>query len=464
MKKQLLVAITTVFSILGFAQGVQFEHGTWKEVLEKAKQTNKPIFVDASASWCGACGMMKKNILPLKEVGDVYNANFICYEVDVEKGDGVEIAKKYEVSPIPAFLFIQPDGSIFYRAIGSMSAENFIAESQKALAAMNDPKPINVWDKEYADKKNDPQFLIGYIKKRNVLGMSSVSLFDEYLKLLPDAGRICPATIEIYKLEEENLRIQSFAFSYLQQNRDAFDKVSAPDKLFTDYILERGIRNSLEIAEIKKDEPLLATVIASYELQPNDVKNFYEKGFYTPFYCKDELYMEYYQRTKENDKYLKHVASMGNNYLLKMTDELIKQKDKANAQMLEDAIKSRQLDTTKIHGAQLLSMRNLTENSKRAAIVWRLNYNANVIFDQVSDKQILHDALQWSKRSIELSPYQFECQQTYINLLYKLGMKKEAIVKAKESLILVGRNKNRKEYKKMANTLQKIESGQKTWN
>jgi len=463
MKRHLLIVLALLFTMSGFSQGIEFEHGSWKEVLAKAQQTNKPIFVDASAPWCGACVMMKKNILSLEEVGKVYNANYICYEVDVEKGDGIQIKKDYEVRPIPSFLFIRPDGSLFHRAIGYKDAEKILAESQKALALMNDSMPITIWDKEYVEKKNDPKFLLGYINKRSSLGMPNAKLFDEYLKLLPESERISSVTMKVYKTEEDNFTIHSFAFSYLLKNRAAFENVSAPDKIFIDYMLNQSIRNSLKIAIFKKDEQLLAEVIANYELLPKNINILSENGLYTPFYGKDEIYMEYYQGMKEKGKYLEHVISMGNNYLLKMTDDLIAQKDKANAQMLEEAIKSGQFDTTRIAAARLLDMRNFSKKSVRNAIGWRLNYNAGIIFDNVSDKQALQDAIKWSKRSFELSTNSLGWKNTYANLLYKSGMKTEAIAKQQELLGLINKVKNPKGYQEKVKLIQKMRAGEKIW-
>jgi uncharacterized protein YyaL (SSP411 family) len=59
----------------------------------KAKKENKLIFVDAYASWCGPCKLMVKNIFPLKTVGDYYNSHFINAKIDMEKGEGIELAK-----------------------------------------------------------------------------------------------------------------------------------------------------------------------------------------------------------------------------------------------------------------------------------------------------------------------------------------------------------------------------------
>ena len=109
MKKHSIIISALLISILGFSQGIRFEHGSWKEVLEKARQTNKPIFLNVYKSWSVPCKKMNNEVFPLAEVGNVYNANFICYQLDAEKGEGMEIAKKYNIDMYPSYLFINKD-------------------------------------------------------------------------------------------------------------------------------------------------------------------------------------------------------------------------------------------------------------------------------------------------------------------------------------------------------------------
>lgn len=91
MIKTTLTGFSLFFSLFAISQGIKFENGSWKEVLEKAKQSNKPIFVDVYTSWCGPCKKMSKEIFVLPEVGKTYNSNLICYGIDAEKGYGIEI-------------------------------------------------------------------------------------------------------------------------------------------------------------------------------------------------------------------------------------------------------------------------------------------------------------------------------------------------------------------------------------
>jgi len=77
------------------AQGIQLFEGSWDQLKTEAKKQHKPIFVDCYTSWCGPCKMMATKIFPQKEVGDFYNSNFVCYSVDMEKGEGIQLARKF---------------------------------------------------------------------------------------------------------------------------------------------------------------------------------------------------------------------------------------------------------------------------------------------------------------------------------------------------------------------------------
>ncbi|MEO8861358.1 MAG: thioredoxin family protein, partial [Ginsengibacter sp.] len=63
MKKiLLLITITTVIFLMAAKnpepkEGLNFFEGTWKEAVQKARDENKPIFLDIYATWCGPCKM-----------------------------------------------------------------------------------------------------------------------------------------------------------------------------------------------------------------------------------------------------------------------------------------------------------------------------------------------------------------------------------------------------------------------
>ena len=97
MRRIFFTIVILLFSWNVFSQGIQFETSSWKEVLQKAKQENKLIFVDLYTTWCGPCKKMAAETFPQQVVGDYFNKNFVNYKIDAEKGEGPELAGKYEV-------------------------------------------------------------------------------------------------------------------------------------------------------------------------------------------------------------------------------------------------------------------------------------------------------------------------------------------------------------------------------
>jgi len=447
MKKHLLIASTLFISMVSFAQGIVFEQGTWKQVLEKAKLTNKPIFVDVYTTWCGPCKKMNSEIFPLAEVGKVYNANYVCYQIDAEKGEGIEFAKKYEVKAYPTYLFIKPDGTLFSRALGSMPTSNFIEVSKTAMIEMNDPKPLASWDKEYLTKKNDIGFLLDYMNKRDKLGKSNALQFNEYLKLLPEEKRTSDTIINLYKKEERNLNVNSLAYKNLQKNKDEFFKklnVNLYGYLFD------GILNSLKEATITKNEKLLNEAIQACDLLPqNNIRK-----------SKEELYMDYYKGTGETDKYVKYATAYCNDQLMNISTDSIAKHDKSRLAQIEKAISSGSFSG--IDSIQLAMLRKSKSHVESDAISLKLNNIAWEIFSKIQNVNILQDALKWSERSLVLTPTNGSYMDTYANLLYKLGRKDEAIAKL-ETAIHYYTEVEKGDTSGFKKTIEKIKAGEKTW-
>jgi thioredoxin-related protein len=114
------------------SEGIKFFEGTWKEVVKKAKETNKPIMVDVSTSWCGYCKKMKRFTFTDNKVAAYYNENFINIEVDAENGDGLVIAQKYQVRSYPTIIYFDKNEKVILFAEGYMQAGEFVEAGKAA--------------------------------------------------------------------------------------------------------------------------------------------------------------------------------------------------------------------------------------------------------------------------------------------------------------------------------------------
>lgn len=104
---------------LEHGEGIKFEKSTFGEALVKAKNENKLLFIDCYTSWCGPCRMMANQVFTLPEVGAFFNVRFINIKMDMEKGEGKDLAKKYNITGYPTMMLLDGDGNIVQRLVGA---------------------------------------------------------------------------------------------------------------------------------------------------------------------------------------------------------------------------------------------------------------------------------------------------------------------------------------------------------
>ncbi|HVI44925.1 MAG TPA: thioredoxin family protein [Chitinophaga sp.] len=145
--KCLILLLSTIFPRNSDTTYIKFESQTsWQQILTEAKRSNKYVFVDCFATWCGPCKYMADSIFTTKAAADYMNTNFINLKVqmDVTSKDNQEIKnwykdakmimQKYDIKGFPTFLFLSPDGELVYQAIGGVAdAGSFITKAKKAL-------------------------------------------------------------------------------------------------------------------------------------------------------------------------------------------------------------------------------------------------------------------------------------------------------------------------------------------
>jgi thioredoxin-related protein len=154
--KKLTIFSALFIGAMTLAQGIKFEDTNFSTILAKAKKENKLIFVDAYASWCGPCKLMVKNVFPQKAVGDYYNSHFVNAKIDMEKGEGVDLAKKYNVKAFPTYLFIDGNGEVVHRTLGYVEENDFI---QFAKDAGDPGKRLGTLKQKFEAGEKDPEFL-----------------------------------------------------------------------------------------------------------------------------------------------------------------------------------------------------------------------------------------------------------------------------------------------------------------
>lgn len=284
------------------ATGIHFLQEKWTEVLEKAQQEDKFIFVDAYTDWCGPCKRMDREVFTDQQVGTYYNAEFINVKINMEKGEGQSIARKYNVSQYPSFLFISGNGEIQHRAIGYQTVPKFMD-----LGAVANDKKRNLFAYTLRFDKGD----------RNE------KFLKNYAQMLLDAGdarhiKVAEAYLETqraWNTPENTQFIFTFAtdaeskmFDYLVQHKDIFARIFGSQKV--EGKIQQLIYNKLQ--QVGGDEASFAQVKRMYSKVYPDKADEMTSRFK----------LAYYRQNYQMEKYAPTAIEHYNKYEPANADEL----------------------------------------------------------------------------------------------------------------------------------------------
>lgn len=166
MKKIFFILLSTCLLISSaYAESnkvINFQQGDLASILKKAAKSRKLIFLDCYTSWCGPCKMLSKTVFTNDSVADFFNKNFICIKMDMEQGEGPDIARKYNVAAYPTLLFIDSDGQLVHSLVGYQKPDRLISEG---AIAMDGSETLSAYQKRYDEGKRDESFVRNYIRK-----------------------------------------------------------------------------------------------------------------------------------------------------------------------------------------------------------------------------------------------------------------------------------------------------------
>jgi len=216
----------SIFSMaMTFGQGIDFSIPTFKVALSKAKAENKLIFVDAYTTWCGPCKWMAKNVFTDSQVGEYYNESFVNVKIDMEKGEGPELAKAWEITGYPTLIFIDKNGGVIHRSMGSRPAEDFIDLGQAA----NDPeRQITTMTKRFEAGERGEEFLMKYTDAMTSAGLKG---FEEVANLYMDTQSDWTTEKNMqFLFDYADATMDSKLFKYTMDHKESFEALVGKEK------------------------------------------------------------------------------------------------------------------------------------------------------------------------------------------------------------------------------------------
>ena len=263
--------LTFLFALNMMGQKIDFQTGNWESIKKEALKMDKPIFVDAFTTWCGPCKWMDKNVFTDEEVIEYYNANFINYKLDMEKGEGPKFATTYQVNAFPTLLFISGSGELIHKAVGSRPPAEFIKEGEIAY----DPtQNIGSLMTEFNAGNRSPEFLKNYLKAMQKANMDITDVADEYFSIVPETELTSEANF-LMLVEAADGMNHPF-FKLINNKKGAFSKSVGQNKVNDALtgIAKNSVYKALLMGDQKQIASTLKEMSALNEPMRGEVTNF----------------------------------------------------------------------------------------------------------------------------------------------------------------------------------------------
>ncbi len=217
MRRFLPVLLLSVAVCLAARADIKFLTGAFKDVLAKAGTEKKPVLIDFYTDWCRWCDTLDANTYSDATVSEFVEGNVIPYKIDAEKGEGIEIAKKYGVKAYPTVLLIKPDGEEIDRLLGYMPPEKFLKTLDDYLQGVN---TIGTLKAELAKNPNNAaaqyQMATKYAMQNDLAGASGY--YKKMLELDPTNEHADEASFYVamneFRTSKDPAALNAFAEKY----------------------------------------------------------------------------------------------------------------------------------------------------------------------------------------------------------------------------------------------------------
>lgn len=384
MKYLNLILLLLIATGIKAQEGIKFNQTTtWSATTAKSEEEGKLIFIDCYTSWCAPCKWMDKNVFTDPAVADFFNANFINAKIDMEKGEGVELRKKYNVQSFPTFLFVNDKGEVIHRTASKMSVAEFLEEGKMAT----DPKRnLSFLSQKYESGQRDIPFVLDYFlalqkTNRNAAEAIGKDIMERITSTELNSALGWKAIKALARTETDRLGVHFMA------NQEAYAKLSTEE----------------ERAQLQ--DRLITSTMYGYLYSKNE-KAFMDRLSY--YKNSDKIERRKQGVMLEADFYLER--NLTSDYL-KITDAALKGDLKADAEKL--SFLARRAD-----GKIGLNDRGVP-NAKA-----------------VSNPKILKQAYKMAKQAAALEPEEYSTQSTFAKVCLSLKKKEEGLVAAKKSRVL----------------------------
>lgn len=155
-----------------------FRQVAYDSLFNIAANENKSVMLYFHFDGCGGCVTMEKNVFSDPKVFAYMNTQFVNFEINTRKPEGIEANKNYGIKLNPTFLFLDKSGKELHKLVGVFSPETFLEEAKNALLT---DKTLENYKQLYKNGNRSADFLFDYVYMlKNAYEVDSL-VVNEYL-------------------------------------------------------------------------------------------------------------------------------------------------------------------------------------------------------------------------------------------------------------------------------------------
>lgn len=421
------------------AQTIRFEKDSLTQVFEAAKHQHKPVLVVVAPPTPPANlpGMLRPSGLNTPAVVTQLNRDFLNKELAFGTPASRDVARKYQVTAYPTYLYFAPDGSLLYRNSGNSSSEaGYLRDLANVQTALADPHNLSYFRREYAQGNRSADFLRQYVaKSRQLKQLVEPAVLDAYVQQLPvqALGQLS----ELVFILENGPALNSKAYLATRLDYRHTDSLFMTLPLAQRQAINNAIiRNSLAQAIATKDQNLAAQTA---EFSRRTWTRNYQRGL-TAY---ESNMLTFYQATRDTTNYLR-TAMMHFDRINTSVSADSARRAVAAQQALQQAMQvPRPPASSPPQGANsvVTTVQAVTTGSSPASFLQSLNNGAWGVYQTgTRNLQYLSRALLWSKRTVDLAPAAYN-SDTLAHLLYRFGFFSEAEARQTQAVALALKEK-----------------------
>lgn len=162
-----------------------------------AAKQNRPVLLKFGTEWCAPCKQFAREATSQPQLRTALENTVTFFELDAEKGEGIELAKTFAVKSYPTFILTDSRGMTLDRWAGYVSPGDFIATLDDAA---KDPLPVGARRMRFAESPTTGDAVrLARIAATESKLQEAADLYARAEALDPAAdGKYAFATFEIY--------------------------------------------------------------------------------------------------------------------------------------------------------------------------------------------------------------------------------------------------------------------------